>query len=549
MSKITGPPATKKRKLADAQITEPDVPKKKAKKVAVDPGSLRQMCLPPLTLAIKPMDFQLETIAFAKERNGRIYLGDDMGLGKTLQAIATMLEYRQDWPLLIICPPVLKTQWKAEILRFVNGLVPDDIVVVSKGTEPVGGWIDIVPYSLIGSKCDELAKRKYGCVIMDEGHYCKDRKSQRSKAAYKIVAHAKRRMILSGTPILNMPRDLYSPLHILGIDELLCASVKKYVSNNVVIGKEVNVDEKLFSNYWTFTARYCGGRMDPKFNRWWDMGITNGDELHHVIYDCCMIRRKKEDVLEQLPSKFRNTTLIDIPAKHQNAMQSLMKTARGQSRETIRDMFRQGQLVMKLNSTNAESKIKPASEFIKELIENCDEKFILFGHHKAMLDGIEDTLQNHFYPDGNAIKDAATWIRIDGDTKGDRHVICQEFQNNPNCKYAILSITAAGAGVTLTAANRVIFLELFWSPANLLQAEDRIHRIGQTRKCFITYLIGKDSFDQYLWKVVEKKMKATAQVIDGVAGGKILDITKSVDDISDDNVLEEAALEFLESIK
>lgn len=544
MSQPTDKPAGKKRKLTDNQVANADEPKKK--KVKVQPTIVRRQ-LPPMSLAIKPMDFQTETIAFAKARNGRIYLGDDMGLGKTLQAIATMIEYRQDWPLLIITPPVLKTQWKAEILKFVNGLIADDIVVVSKGSDPIGGWIDIVPYSLIGSKCEELSKKKYGCVIMDEGHYCKDHKSQRSKAAFKIVSQSKRRMILSGTPILNMPKDLFSPLRILGIDELLCESVKKYVSKKVAVGKEVTVDEKMFSNYRMFTTRYCGGRMDTKFNRWWDMGLTNGDELHHVIYDCCMIRRKKEDVLDQLPPKFRHATLIDISAKHKNAMNAIMKTARSQSKETVREMFRQGQLMMKLYSTNAESKVEPVAEYLKEIVSNSDEKFVIFGHHKAMLDGIEDMLQNHFHPEGT--KGDVTWIRIDGDTKDDRHLLCTEFQTNPKCRYAVLSITAAGAGITLTAANHVIFAEIYWSPASLRQAEDRIYRIGQNRKCFITYIVGKDSYDQYLWKVIDKKLKASSQVIDGEAGTKMLDITKSIDVLADDNALEEAALEFLESMK
>jgi hypothetical protein len=108
------------------------------------------------------------------------------------------------------------------------------------------------------------------------------------------------------------------------------------------------------------------------------------------------------------------------------------------------------------------------------------------------------------------------FIRIDGSTNSkERHVLTQSFQTNINIKAAILGITAAGIALTLTAANVVCFLELYWTPGSLIQAEDRVHRIGQLKNVRIFYFFGIHTIDELLWPLVRKKMQLLGEFVEG----------------------------------
>lgn len=123
---------------------------------------------------------------------------------------------------------------------------------------------------------------------------------------------------------------------------------------------------------------------------------------------------------------------------------------------------------------------------------------MLFAHHLAVLDKLASHLEERQIP----------FIRIDGSTPSkDRHNLTQAFQTNVNIKVAILGITAAGIALTLTSANIVCFLELYWTPGSLIQAEDRVHRIGQLKNVKIFYFFGINTIDELLWPLVRKKMQ------------------------------------------
>ena len=120
-------------------------------------------------------------------------------------------------------------------------------------------------------------------------------------------------------------------------------------------------------------------------------------------------------------------------------------------------------------------------------------KFLVFAHHVEVMDGLQACVE----------KAGVRFMRIDGKTSlKAREAGVHGFQNDPNMKVAILSIQAACSGITLTAASNVVFAEICWNPSNLMQAEDRVHRIGQTRGVHIHYLLAKDSGDDFMWCVV-----------------------------------------------
>jgi len=135
-----------------------------------------------------------------------------------------------------------------------------------------------------------------------------------------------------------------------------------------------------------------------------------------------------------------------------------------------------------------------------------DRKFLIFAHHKEMLNAIQE---------GLAAK-RITFIRIDGSTPSTtRHTLVSQFQSSHNPQVALLSLTAAGTGLTFNKASLVVFAELYWTPGMLRQAEDRVHRIGQTETCEIRYLVGKNTLDEKIWPMVCHKLEVVGETLDG----------------------------------
>lgn len=152
----------------------------------------------------------------------------------------------------------------------------------------------------------------------------------------------------------------------------------------------------------------------------------------------------------------------------------------------------------------------PACEHVLKLISH-GEKIIVFAHHHTMLDGLEETAQ----------VSNIQYIRIDGTTSSPkRHALITSFQDDPNVKLAILSIKACSTGLTLTAAKIAVFAELYWNPGTLLQAEDRIHRIGQMNDVEIHYLLACGSIDEAIWPLVLKKMNVLGSL--GMGGAEFI---------------------------
>jgi SWI/SNF-related matrix-associated actin-dependent regulator 1 of chromatin subfamily A len=163
-------------------------------------------------------------------------------------------------------------------------------------------------------------------------------------------------------------------------------------------------------------------------------------------------------------------------------------------------------VLMKLFRDTGIVKIPTAIEHVKKMFEdpNCG-KLCIFAHHAEVLDGIAR----------GALK-KIRYIRIDGKTLPKlRQQAVTQFQNDPLTKVALLSITAAGVAVTLTAASRILFAELFWTPAMLLQAEDRCHRIGQLDTVRAKYLIARNTLDDVLWKLADQKIRSLGEFVEG----------------------------------
>jgi SWI/SNF-related matrix-associated actin-dependent regulator of chromatin subfamily A-like protein 1 len=389
---------------------------------------------------------------------GRILLADEMGLGKTVTSLAIMAYYASEWPLLILCPASLRYTWPAEIEKFLPSLPPQSIYI-AKGFQDVAftKWKDlkvlIVTYSLFQERSavqQAISKLDWHCVIADESHSIKSRSSQRTNLILPLLLGARRLALLSGTPALAKPAELWTQLSCLA--------------------------PKLFGNWTAYATRYChphrksfgGGRYVMEYS-----GSSNEAELHSKLKQI-MVRRLKNDVLQELPPKQRTIVPISIVGQEQLASckQIMVKLSErrvsaeklvGQDAHTAD--FEAKALLMQAFQATGIGKATSVSEYLLDWHAGSAEtqKILVFAHHREVLDRMDQVLLS---------KCPNAHIRIDGSVPpAVRAQLVRKFQTCARVRIALLSITAAGVGLTLTAASTVLFAELHWTPGVMAQAE------------------------------------------------------------------------------
>ncbi|XP_006867857.1 PREDICTED: SWI/SNF-related matrix-associated actin-dependent regulator of chromatin subfamily A-like protein 1 [Chrysochloris asiatica] len=435
------------------------------------------------------MPFQKAGVNFAIARRGRLLLADDMGLGKTIQAICIAAFYRKEWPLLVVVPSSVRFTWEQAFLRWLPSLSPDRINVVVTGKDCLtAGLVNIVSFDLL-SKLEKQIKTPFKVVIIDESHFLKNIKTARCRAAMPILKVAKRAILLSGTPAMSRPAELYTQI--------------------------IGVKPTFFPQFHAFGLRYCDAKRLP----WgWDYsGSSNLSELKLLLEEAVMLRRLKSDVLSQLPAKQRKMVVV-VPGRISARARAALDAAAKEM--TTKDETKQQQkeaLLLFFNRT-AEAKIPSVIEYILDLLESGKEKFLVFAHHKVVLDAITNELE----------KKHVQHIRIDGSTSSaDREDLCRQFQLSERPAVAVLSITAANMGLTFSTADLVVFAELFWNPGVLMQAEDRVHRIGQTNSVGIHYLVARGTADDYLWPLIQEKIQVLSEA--GLSETHFSEMTEATD--------------------
>ncbi|KAJ0070280.1 hypothetical protein NL108_007623, partial [Boleophthalmus pectinirostris] len=443
-----------------------------ARSVAVPEADLSNID-PTLTTSLMP--FQRLGVNFAVSKEGRLLLADDMGLGKTVQAICIAAYYKSEWPLLVVAPSSVRFTWAEAFKRWLPSLRPESINVVVKAKDDVrSGLVNIISYDLLSRIDKQNPGNPFKVLIMDESHFLKNIKTARCKAALPLLKAAKRVVLLSGTPAMSRPAELYTQI--------------------------LAVRPTLFPRFHDFGLRYC----DAKQMNWgWDYsGSSNLGELKLLLEECLMLRRLKSEVLSQLPSKQRKVVTITIDGISTRTKAALSAAAK-ELAKGHRNKIEEKEALLVFYNYTAEAKLQAIMEYITDMLECGREKFLVFAHHKLVLDHITSELT----------KKNVSLIRIDGTTpSAERQLLCEKFQHSTKPYVAVLSITAANMGLTLHAADLVIFAELFWNPGVLIQAEDRVHRIGQTCNVNIHYLVAKGTADDHLWPLIQEKMNVLEQV-------------------------------------
>ena len=426
-------------------------------------------------------DYQKEGVKHVvKHFNGRALIGDEMGLGKTLQAIS-VYKYYQIEKLLVICPAYLRFTWKHELEKWVPGIESTVILTGKDSLEQTCPLI--ISYELAAVKAKELKQMKFKMVICDESHYLKSHKTKRAKAITPLVKSIPKALLLSGTPALNRPIELYSQLHMLY--------------------------PKIFPKYKQYAQRYCDGKMSP-LGYYDDSGMSNQYELKWMARKVALIRRVKRDVLTQLPKKNRSELYLQLKKKDIKPMKPLFDKWKDLNKripnmvpasdEIKKAGFERKCIISELFRKTSEAKVSVVKKVVKDMVEQ-GLKFIVFCYHKKLMDEIQEVCPSN--------------MRIDGDTPiQKRQGLVDDFQKG-DVQVAVLSLLAASTGLTLTATSIVLFAELYFVPGTILQAEDRVHRIGQENACDIRFIIAKGSLDEHIWKMLHYKLATLDTALDG----------------------------------
>ncbi|KAI5415421.1 hypothetical protein KIW84_040747 [Lathyrus oleraceus] len=461
----------------------------------------------------KLLPFQRDGIRFILQHGCRAFLADEMGLGKTLQksymysfywflqAIAVAACVQDSWPVLVLTPSALRLQWASMIQQWLNIPSSDILVVLSqsggsnrggfnvvsppsvKNSIHLDGLFNIISYDMVAKLQNTLMESDFKVVIADESHFLKNAQAKRTTTSLPVIKKAKYAILLSGTPALSRPIELFKQLEALYPD--------------------------VYKNVHEYGNRYCKGGVFGLYQ-----GASNHEELHNLMKATSMIRRLKKDVLSELPVKRRQQVFLDLADKDMKQINILfrelervkLKIKAASSQEEVESLkFAEKNLINKIYTDSAEAKIPAVLDYLGTVIEaGC--KFLIFAHHLSMIDAIHEFL----------LKKKVGCIRIDGGTpSGSRQQLVTEFQEKDSIKAAVLSIKAGGVGLTLTAASTVLFAELSWTPGDLIQAEDRVHRIGQVSSVNIYYLLANDTVDDIMWDVVQSKLDNLGQMLDG----------------------------------
>lgn len=430
----------------------------------------------------KLYDYQRVGVEFLVTSGGRAIIADACGVGKTLQALA-FIKHQKFQRVLVVCPASVKFSWEGEINKWTNlsSVVIDSQTDISKIDPDTQIWI--INYDILKKHLAQLTKTRFDCIVGDECQWIKNLRAQRTKAFRLIAQNVPSVVLLSGTPLLSRPSELFSILNIINPNE--------------------------WSNFYEYARRYCAMRQTR-----WGMdfsGASHVDELHERIKNY-FIRRNKTEVLKELPPK----NFIDIPVKldkeyasqYDTAARSLAEYLRRYSGKQPPEIARTlqaeklGQLNV-LRQLNALGKVKVAQELIESILDG-GEKVLVFSSFVEPLKQLEE-----YFGDKAVILTGETSV-------GDRKGIVESFQKNPNIKVFLGGIKSAGVGITLTEASNVVFLDYSWNPADHQQAQDRCHRPGQVAESIGIYqLFAKGTIDEDLKETLKRKQKIFDKVIEG----------------------------------
>lgn len=458
-----------------------------------------------VSLRKKLMAFQQEGVLFALRRCGKAIIGDEMGAGKSVQALCVAQCYRDEWPLLVIAPASLRLLWAVEIEKWLPDILPSDILLLTSSNQihDFSKKIVITSYTMLAMLSEKIFKQKFQVVIVDESHkmkacHRKEKLSSITKACIRVLSYCKRAVLLTGTPCITKPFNLFYQV-------------------NCLIPGLLGDTESFAKNYCNMTLTKKKGRLIADVS-----GGSRLDELRCLLNRSVLIRRLKEDILKDLPQLVRQVFLVDIEAKlkkrDENVEQIIARLEGEKVGEVPRDQL--GNLRYDFSQRNSYEEVKQMTTeqkigilkveavcgFIAQVLDGTDEKskIVVFAHHKIVIKGIIQ-----FVEDKNL-----SYMVIQGQVLPKERLECvRQFHRDNACRIAIVSITAGNVGFDLSCSSHCIFAELPMTQADLRQAESRLHRRNQVRAVNAYFAIAKNTCDQSRWRNLSRQLRHTSTLL------------------------------------
>jgi len=428
---------------------------------------------PGLRAELRPYQRQgLAWLTFLRDAGLGGVLADDMGLGKTLQALCVL-----ERPALVVAPRSVLFNWADEIARFRPEL--EVATYHGPGRELTDAAVTLTTYAVLRLDIELLAAREWGAVVLDEAQVIKNPESQVAQAAYRL--HAAQRLCLSGTPIENRLEELWSLLH--------------FTNPGLLGGRR------------DFAVRYA----EP---------IASGDaaalaRLREKVKPF-VLRRLKREVAPELPPRTDHVLYVALSPEERDTYDAVRAAAR---REVAERLAQDGNVLaalealLRLRQAACHPGLLPGREatssskverLLFALMHAAADghKALVFSQWTSLLDRVEPHLQAAETP----------FLRLDGTTR-DRGAVVASFQDPAGPPVLLSSLKAGGTGLNLTAADHVFLLDPWWNPAAEDQAADRAHRIGQERPVMVHRLVARDTVEEGILALQERKRTLAASAL------------------------------------
>lgn len=494
-------------------------------------------------------DYQKHGVYFLEAKGGKAMLGDDMGLGKTLQVLAWADHHRELRPLLAVVPNTVKLTWKEEVKKWlpreriyiVSGRPNDLRVNLAKGASIIvinyemmpNRWkkktvrkptmsriMDVAPtivkvvlrhngkvYSFlpeedgwkkISAALEQLRPETVNVegyapgweevftkdltpriMAVDECQYIKNPKAQRTAAVMRVGKNVDHVITMSGTPIINRPVEFFTSLLL--------------------------TNPLLFPDWWHYTGRYCN-RKRTRFGLD-TSGSSNTKELHEVLSTTIMLRRRKSEVRKDLPDKLISVVPFELSnkAEYREAERNTIAWVRkvfGHKAATRAERAEALSSINYLKQLCGRGKLAEAIAWIADVLDS-GHKLIVFCIHLKVVDELMKSFPK-------------VAVRLTGSENiRQKEQAINAFQHG-KAQLLVSNIKTGGIGLNLTAASRVAFLELGWTPAEHEQAEDRVVRSGQTADLVnIYYLIAEETIEENILRLIDAKRGNIGEILDG----------------------------------
>lgn len=433
----------------------------------------------------KPMQHQVEATNFIR-KNQEVALFDEMGLGKTKVVLDSLIQDLRDQIIncaLVVCKKTLVQNWSDEIEKHTN---LNCITLTGNEKEKGMKFMANAPFYIINydllinevKRIQMFLRIKKAAIVLDESHRIKDPKSKAAQALFSLSPLAKKRIIISGTPIANKPFDIWAQFYFLD-----CG--KKFGSNYESFKKDFSVDLK-----------------NNKFNK------EKMSSLREAI-NSISIRRLKGDVLE-LPNKKFESVYVDLIGIQKDMYDQLKEELyleviqmngdqiRDDAENILKRLLRLNQIASNPRLIDKEYNEDPAKflkldDIIKKIVAK-KEKVIIWTSFIDNILSLKVRYRKH------------SPVTIYGKMSiEERNKSVNKFIKDSDCKIMIANPAAAREGLTLTIANNAIYLDRSFNLVDYIQSQDRIHRISQTKDCVILNVLANDTIDLYIDEIIFKK--------------------------------------------